>query len=384
MQESTPAGPTPGTGAIDMLVVLAERWKLLFFAPLLLGAAALGITYLVPPVFTATTVLLPPQQAQSAAATALASLGALAGAVGGAAGVRSTADQYVALMQSNSVDDRVIEKFALDKLYDTEYRFQTRRQLRVNVRITSDRRSGLISINADDTDPKRAADLANEYVEQLRRLTSELSITEAQQRRGFFEQQLKRTRDRLVVAQQALQASGFNESVLRTEPRAAADGYAKLLAELTSAEVRLQTMRGFLTEQAPEYKQQLSLVSSLRGQVARLEAANSPTPNGADYVSKYREFKYQETLMELFARQYEAARVDESREGPLVQVVDVATPPEYKSRPLRGMIAAATSVASLFVLVLLMSLSHWLRGTVRSSSSAAHGLQRLRRAFAGR
>ena len=376
--------PAPDTGAIDMLVVLAERWKLLFLLPLLLGAAALGITYLVPPVFTATTVLLPPQQVQSAAASALASLGALAGAAGGAAGVRSTADQYVALMQSTTVDDRVIEKFGLDKLYDTEYRFQTRKLLRVNVRITSDRRSGLISINADDTDPKRAADMANEYVEQLRRLTSELSITEAQQRRSFFEQQLKRTRDQLVVAQQALQASGFNESVLRTEPRAAADGYAKLLAELTSAEVKLQTMRGFLTEQSFDYKQQLSLVGSLRGQVARLEASNSAAPNGTDYVSKYREFKYQETLMELFARQYEAARVDESREGPLVQVVDMATPPEYKSGPRRGMIAAAASVASLFGLMLLILLSHWLRGTVRSGSLAANSLQRLRRAFAGR
>lgn len=384
MQEIKPKDETQDTGVMDLLVVLAQRWKLLIAGPLLAGLVALGLTYLVAPVYTATTVLLPPQQTQSAASAALASLGALAGALGGTAGVRNSADQYVALMQSATIDNRVIDKFGLDKLYDTQYRFQTRRLLREFVRIQADRRSGLITITADDTDPARAAAIANEYVEQLKRLTSDLAITEAQQRRSFFEVQLKRTRERLTEAQQALQSSGFSPSVLRAEPRAAADGYARLQAELTAAEVRLQTLRGFLTDQAPELRQQADVVAGLRGQLSRMEAAGKAEGGDSDYISKYREFKYQETLAELFSRQYEAARIDESREGPLVQVVDIATPPEYKSRPLRAVIAAATSVVSLFLLVLLLWVRHWLQVMSRSDTATARGLGRLRRAFAGR
>jgi uncharacterized protein involved in exopolysaccharide biosynthesis len=382
-QEPGRAATAAGMGGMDLLIALVERWKMLLVVPLLCGAIGLGGTYLIKPTFTATTVLLPPQQAQSAAVAALASLGALAGAVGGSAGVRSTADQYIALLQSTTVDDRIIDKFELDKLYGTDYRFQTRKLLETYARISADRRSGLISIVVDDTDPKRAAAIANAYVDQLRRLTTDLAVTEAQQRRAFFELQLKTTRQRLVAAQQALQASGFNESVLRTEPRAAADGFAKMQAEMTAAEVKLQTMRGVFTEQAPEYQQQLSLVVSLRSQLSRLEAAGT-RGDDSDYVSKYREFKYQETLMELFARQFEAARIDESREGPLVQVVDMAQPPEYKSRPLRGLIAASVAVATFVALAIFIFLRHWARVAGASGARAAEDLQRLRRAFFGR
>lgn len=380
-------GPTSdsdqGMTAIDLLEVLVRRWKLLLITPLAVGLIALSASYLVAPTYTATTVLLPPQQAQSAAVAALASLGALAGAAGSATGTRNSADQYVALMQSVNVEDRIIDKFGLDELYRTEYRFQTRRALRELVKISTDRRSGLITISADDKDPKRAAAIANEYTEQLRRLTGELATAEAQQRRNFFEAQLARTRQRLTAAQAALQNSGFNKSVLRAEPRAAADGYAKLQAELTAAEVRLQTLRGFLTDQAPELRQQNDLVLSLRKQLARMEASGAIHQDESNYISKYREFKYEEALTELFSRQYEAARIDESREGPLVQVIDLATPPEYKTRPLRGVIAVTASALCFFVLALLVLGYHYWKLLADTSLSKTSGLNRLRLALKG-
>ena len=136
-------------------------------------------------------------------------------------------------------------------------------------------------------------------------------------------------------AQQALQASGFNVGALRAEPRAAAESYARLKAEITAAEVRTQVLRGSLADSAPEVQRQLAQLSALRAQLARLEQATD-TNVGPDYLTKYREFKYRETLFELFARQYEIARVDESREGALIQIVDPAVPPEYKSKPKRA------------------------------------------------
>jgi uncharacterized protein involved in exopolysaccharide biosynthesis len=191
--------------------------------------------------------------------------------------------------------------------------------------------------------------MANRYVEELRRMTSTIAVSEAQQRRLFFERQLGQTRDRLTAAQLALQGSGFSQGALKAEPKAAAEGYAKLRAEVTAAEVRLQAMRGSLVDETPEVRQQQATLNALRAQLARLEQA-SDAAGGPDYVGKYREFKYQETLFELFARQYELARVDESREGALIQVVDEASPPERKSSPKRALVAVSATMAALLVL----------------------------------
>jgi len=339
-----------GVDLFELLALLREHLLLLIAAPLLAGLVALGITYLIKPTFTATTVFLPPQQQQSAAASVLAQLGPLAGLAGAAGAIRTPADQYVALMQSVTVSDRIIDRFGLMQEYDAELRMDARKALANNVRITVGKKDGLITVEVDDKSPQRAADMANQYVDELRYMTSTIAVTEAQQRRLFFEHQLQQTKERLTAAQQALQASGFSQGAIKAEPRAAAEGYAKLRAEVTAAEVKLQTMRGTLADDTPEVRQLQAALAALRVQLARLEQA-SDIGGGPDYVSKYREFKYQETLFDLFAKQYELARVDESREGALIQVVDRAMPPEWKSKPKRALTAVATMLVVALVLV---------------------------------
>jgi capsule polysaccharide export protein KpsE/RkpR len=252
-------------------------------------------------------------------------------------------------MQCVSATDRLVDQFDLMQLYKTKYRFEARRELEQNTSIAIGKKDGLISVEVDDTDPKRAAEMANAYVGELRRLTSVLAVTEAQQRRHFFEKELKEARDQLAQAQQALQASGFTVGALRAEPRAAAEGYARLKDEITAAEVEAQVLRRHLVDTAPEVQKKVAEISALRAQLARIERAADANA-GPDYVSKYREFKYPETLFDLFARQYEIARVDESREGALIQVVDPATAPEYKSKPKRAFIAVAATLLSLLLI----------------------------------
>ncbi|MBK6470839.1 MAG: lipopolysaccharide biosynthesis protein [Betaproteobacteria bacterium] len=347
-----------GLGLLDIAVVMAENLKLLIIGPLVAGVVVLGITYLIPPTFTARTTFVPPIQQQSiAAASALASLGPLAGLVGGAGGIKSPADQYVALMQSSTVQDRLIDQYKLMQVYDAKYRFQARDDLRANVRIVLGKKDGLISVEVDDEDPKRAADLANSHIDELRRMTTVLAVTEAQQRRLFFEQQLARSKERLTKAQETLQASGFSQGALQAEPKAAADSYARLKAQVTAAEVRLQTMRSYLNENAAEFQNQLAALGALRGQLNRAEQVVDPQA-GPDYIGKYREFKYEEALFELFARQYEMARLDESREGGLIQVVDVAQVPEWKSKPKRAVFALGATVVAFVLLVLFVLSRH--------------------------
>ncbi len=350
-----PVAPAATLDALAMGLVIARNLRLLVLLPLLAGAVAAGLTYLVKPVFTARAVIMSPQQTQSAGALALQNLGALAGVAGAAAGIKSPADQYVGLMQSRTVEDRIIDQFELLKVYESELRFEARKRLKSNVQILAGKKDGLISIEVDDEDPARAAAMANAYVVQLSRLTNELAVTEAQQRRKFFEEQLQQTTAAFAVARRALQATGINEGVIRAEPRSAAESYAKLRAEITAAEVRLQSASVSLAESAPEIRRLRTELDTLRAMAAKAEGVDKSAARG-DYIDRYKEFKYQETLLDLFARQYELARVDESREGAIVQVVDAAQPPERKSRPRRAVIAIVTTlVAGVLCLLWLLA-----------------------------
>lgn len=338
-------GPPPVFDGVPLRVIVRElrrRWVWLTVAPALAAVLTYGVTLLLPPTYTARTTFLPPQSSQGGMAAALAALGPLASLTGGVAGGRTPGDQYVALMQSATVTDNLVTRFELMDAYEAKFRIDARKELAGNVRISLGRKDGLITVEVDDQLPQRAADIANQYVEELRAVTAGLAIGEAQQRRLFFEQQLKSTQARLVKAQQDLQAGGFNAGAIKAEPRAAAESYAKLRAEVTAAEVRLEALRGSLTDAAPEVRQQMAVLSSMRARLVKAEQAGE-VPSGSDYVSRFREFKYQEALFDLYARQFELARVDESREGALIQVVDVATVPERASKPKRVMAAAVAA-----------------------------------------
>ncbi len=346
---SEPPPEDVGLSLFDLALPLVESWKLLVFGPVVAGLTALTIATYTPPTFTAKTTFVPPQQQQSTAASVLSSLGPLAGLAAGS-GLQTPSDQYVSLMRSVSVSDRIIDAFGLMEQYKTKFRVDARKLLGENARFAIGKKDGLITVEVDDLSPQRAADMANAYVDELRRMTESIALTEAQQRRKFFEGQLQQTKEKLVLAQQALQASGLTEGALKAEPKSAAETYARLRAEIAATEVRLSTLRRSLTDSAPEIQQQQGALETLRRQLAQYEKTTT-VQGGPDYIGKYREFKYQETLFDLLARQYELARVDESREGTLIQVVDRATPPEMKSKPRRGAITIITTLVAAALLV---------------------------------
>lgn len=326
----------------DISAALLANWRMVVGAPLLAAAAALGLSYLITPTFTARTTFMPPQQQQGAGAGALASLGALAGLSGG---LRNSGDQHVTFAQSRTIADRMIERFDLKTVYEEKLSHDARLRLTESTRVTLGKKDGVITLEVDDHDPKRAADMANGYVEELRKLTAGLTLTEAQQRRAFFEAQLKQVRAKLDAAQATLQGSGVSSETIKAEPKAAVEALAKLRAELTSAEVRLQMLSSSLAENTPEVRQQSAAVSRLRSELARAGRVEQSAAGG--YIGAYREFKYQEGLFDLIARQYELARVDESRDGGQLQVIDAAQPPERKSKPKRSQLMILGFVLAL-------------------------------------
>ena len=367
---------------LDLLQVVADNLRLLLGGSLLAGLVALGVSFVITPTFTASTTFMPPQQQASGAASLLQSLGSLGGLAGAASGLKNPVDQYVAFLNSRSVQDALIDRFDLTQRYEQKYRQNTAKALDAIARVKSGK-DGLISVEVDDRDPQFAATLANAHVEELGKLLSRLAVTEAQQRRLFFEKQLSATKDKLVKAEQALRSTGVSASVLKSSPAAAVEGVAKLKAAIAAQEIKLASMRGYLAESAFEFKQAQSELAAMRAQMSKLESGESAPlaiDAGGDYITKYREFKYFETLFELFSKQYEIARVDESREGAVIQVVDVATPPELKSKPQKALIAVLAAVATGFVLLLFV----FIRQAFRSSGAdpaTAEKLQRLRSAL---
>jgi tyrosine-protein kinase Etk/Wzc len=348
---------------LDLLQVIVDNLRLLVLGPLVCGLAALGISFTITPTFTAKTQFLPPQQQQSTAASMLASLGALSGLASAATGIKSPADQYIAFMKSVSLQDALIERFKLMEKYESKLKADARQALTGNVRITSGK-DGFISVEADDKDPKFAADLANAHVEELRNLLGRLAVTEAQQRRMFFEKQLQLSKINLAKADLELKSSGINSSVLKSSPSSAVEAVARLKAGMTVQEVKLGSMRNYLTESAPEFKLALNELASLKTQLAKVEKEEPAAQGASDYVARYREFKYQETMFELFAKQFELAKVDESREGAVIQVLDVAEPPERKAKPKKAMIAVISALAAGLVLLLYV----FIRNTLKNVS----------------
>jgi tyrosine-protein kinase Etk/Wzc len=365
---------------LDILQVVVENLRLLVFGSLIVGLIALGITYLIPPTFTATTKIMPPQQQQSSAAALLQNLGALGGLAGAATGIKNPNDQFVAFMQSRTVQDNLLKRFKLTERYEQKLSDDARTELSKNVRISSGK-DGLITISADDKDPAFAAELANAHVSQLAELLSRLAVTEAQQRRVFFEKQLANAKENLTKAEQALQTTGVNAGALKANPAAAVGGLAQLQAGIAAQEIKVASMRGYLAESAPDFRQAMTELSALRAQLRRAEQTQSPVQAGdSDYIAKFRDFKYFETLFDLFAKQYELARVDESREGAVIQVLDLALPPERKSKPQKALIAVLAAVATGFLLLFFVFVRQGMRNAANNQATSQK-LDQLRQSW---
>ena len=364
---------------LDLLLVVVENLRLLVLGPLAVGLAALGISFMIPPTYTAKTQFLPPQQQQSSASALVQALGVGAiGGLGAGLGIKNPADQYIAFLKSQSIQDAMVDRFDLLKRYDAKFRADARNALLGNTNITTGK-DGIIALELDDKDPKVAADMANAYVDELRRMMNRLGLTEAQLRKAFFEKKLNEAKENLSAAEESLRGTGVSSGVLKTSPGAAVEVVARLKAGVNVQEIKVASMRGYLADTSPEFVQAMKELSVLKAQLTNAEKTDIASGDGL-YVSRYREFKYQESLYELFAKQYELARIDESREGAAIQVVDPALPPEKKSKPRKAIIAIIASLSAGFALLFFVFIRHSIRSATQNQKSSAR-IQELKQTW---
>ena len=351
---------------IDLLITLGKEKKFILSLTSIVILVAVVVSLFMTPMYTAKTVLMPPQQQQSSAASALASLGAFAGLAGGAAGVKSPDEMYVAFMGSDRFLNALIERFHLRERYHTKTLVDTRTLLKSKAKVMPDKKSGLISIEIEDEDPQFAADVANAHVQELGHMLDVLAVTDAQQRRVFFESQIKKVQENLssaeVAFRQAKEKSGLQVTSVIAETGVRAS--AELRGQIAAREVQLQSLSRFATPQNPDVQRIASDLSAERAQLQKLEQGSGQvvgTTLQLEAVKSYRDMKVQEAMLEVLIKQFELARVDEAKEGPLIQVVDLATPPERRSKPKRTLIVLVSALAGLFLSVLLAFLKVSLR-----------------------
>lgn len=348
---------------IDILIVLAKRKKLIIGLPIAAAVVAACVSFALPESYKATAKLLPPQSPQSGASALLAQFGGMAGMAAGVAGIKNPNELYVGMLKSRTVADRLIAQYDLKKAYGTDSMDFARNRLNTNSSITSGK-DGLITIEVLDQDKKRVARLTNSYVDELLRLTRSLAVTDAAQRRLFYEQQLRLAKDNLAKAEVELKGAIEAHGVVSVdvESRGVVETMARLRAQISAKEIQLRSMRAFLTPDHPDFRRTEEELSSLRAELSKLEngrvqgnpsSTQAPGPqSGLESIQRVRDLKYYQMLYELLAKQYEAARLEEAKDPSIVQVLDPAVEPEHRAKPVRSLIVLLGGVAGLIVAVL--------------------------------
>jgi uncharacterized protein involved in exopolysaccharide biosynthesis len=352
---------------LDYILVLLKRKK--FIAAMTAGITVLTVivSLIIPKTYKAESRILPPaQQNQSLSSQVLAQLNGVVGAgmIGVASGIKTQGDLYMALLKSRSVLDAIVDRFKLMQLHKTKYREDARKLLLKQLNAFDDKKSGIITIAVEDKDPQRAAALANALVDGLKNLNKRLAVTEAGQRRLFYEEQLKDVKQSLLQAEESLK--GFQEKTgaikMDDQARAVIQSLAQVRAQMAAKEVQLKVMKTYATANNPDAQRLEEEISGLKEQMGRLEAKGGHNPDalmptsrmpqvGTDYLRRMRELKFSEALYEILLRQFEVAKLDEARDAAVIQVIEQAVQPEKKFKPKRAqmvMIAFVGFFISIF------------------------------------
>jgi tyrosine-protein kinase Etk/Wzc len=404
-EQNAAASPSAGTNdydapegndisLLDLLIVFVERKRIVLWITGTFALLAIVISLLLPFRYTATVTLMPPQQNISMAAalgSQLGNLGGMASLAGGGLGIKNPNDMYISMLRSRTVEDSMVQRFGLMKEYKQRYESGARGIFEAHTVVDGSGKDNLIHISVEDHDPHRAAELANGYVEQFRDLSQHLAITEASQRRVFFERELEQAKDNLANAEEALKQTELSTGVIQpdSQARALIESAATLRAEITAREVQIQGMQTYATGQNSQLVEAQKELESLRAQLAKLGGSEDGSSGefmlpkgrvpeaGMEYVRKLRDVKYYETIFDILARQFETAKLDEAKEGSLIQVIDPAIVPDRRSFPKRGLIVIATTVAG-FILGVSIALVQAALARLKDDPAAAAKLSQMR------
>lgn len=378
------------TDTVEWLRLLWEVRRFLWRVTLWGFVLSAIIAFVIPKSYESTTRLMPPD-AQSGSSIAMLSVlagkgaPALGGLFGDLLGLKGSGALFVDVLHSRTVEDRLIDRFDLRKVYGDKYWEDARQNLAKYTSISEDRKSGVITIVVTDHDPHRAAQMAQAYVEELDRLVAQVSTSAARRQRVFIEQRLQAVRQDLDNASRRFSeyASKNTTIDLTSQAKAEVEAAAKLEGELIVAQSQLEGLEQIYNKNNVRVRSLQATVDELRNQLHKIGGDTANPPPGKDAVTDkasgqefpsirqlpllgvkwadlYRETKIQETVYELLTQQYELAKIEEAKEIPVVKMLDAANVPEKKSFPPRTLIVLLLTGASLVTAVAwIVGCSRW-------------------------
>jgi len=356
--------------AMALLRVLSGKARKILGVTAASAVIALIVSLLLPVYYRAETKILPPQEkGNNLAAQLLGQAGGLISlAMGGAVGVKSQGELFVEMTKSRTILDHMVDRFELMKRYDEKYRQDARKRLLELLTVREERKSGIITLTVEDRDPKRASDMANAFIEELKSLAGALALSEAAQRRLFFEEQVAQAKKALSQSEDEIKAFQQRTGMFQIDAQARAiiEGIARLHAAIAAKEVEAKVLSSFATAQNPDVQRVEEEIEALRAQLAKTESSKGAgfdpiMPSGrvpalgTEYLRKLRQLKYNETLFELLSKQYELAKLEEARDAVVIQVIDRAVQPEKKFRPKRALIVILSTFIGLFLSIGIFS-----------------------------
>lgn len=299
------------------------------------------VAYLLPSWYQATASLLPPSEEDSSFGIARLLKGV------SVPGIKiptqaTPADVFLAVLESRRIREEIVNRFELKKVYKRKLMEDTIKDLKghTKFKLTD---AGTIDLSLEDTNPKRASDMLQAYVDLLDRFNREVRTTKGRRTRMFVEERLGDTNMQLAKAEQALAdyQARHKAAIITPELSTAVENAARIYAQRTSLQVRLGVIRGYSREGSQEEQQ-------IQDQMAQLDRQLASLPEtGLELARLLREVKKYEQIYVLLTAQYEEARIDEARDVVTVDLLDPPQPPERKARPHRLLLVAIGFVLSL-------------------------------------
>jgi capsule polysaccharide export protein KpsE/RkpR len=318
------------------------------------------LAYLIPVKFQSTTRLMPPDNQNSLAALAMLGTGGSSSGAGSTGlglaasllGGKTTGALFGGVLLSRTVEDRLIDRFDLLKVYGRKLKQEARKDLEKNTDISEDRKTGILTITVTADTKERARDLASGYVEELGRRMTEVSTNSAHRERVFLEDHLKVVKKELD--QSALEFSAFatkNTAInIPEQVKATMTAAARVQGELAAAESELHGLEQVYTDNNVRVRSLRARIEELHKQVqTRTQNTNGGEDSlgqiirdlprlGVTWTELYRRAMINEAVYEALTKQYEYSKVQEAKEVPPVSVLDAANLPEKKSSPIRWIV----------------------------------------------
>ena len=349
---------------IDLFKIFWGRKILIINLTMIFAFGSLAYSLYLPFIYKAECRILPPSQGSSRMAGLMAQMGGLADLVGlSGGGAANSGQMMIGILKGNTVVDAIIDRFNLMELYEQDIRLNMRKTVTDNIlEVNEDIKSGIVTVAALDEDPVRAADIANAFVEELQKRLQGLSLTEAGQRRLFFEAQLKQAQQSLADAEDAMLRYQQESGVIVLEPqmKALLESITALRGKIAEKNVEVSSLQTYAKQNNPQLKLAQSQLEAMNQELERLEEQQkmsgkafpsmSQAPElGMEYQRYYRDVQIAGAMYEVMLKQFEAAKLDEAKDFSTVQIVDPATPPDYKYKPSRAKITIIGTMLGMFL-----------------------------------